>query len=258
MILKRIFSIMLFLSLSYSSSFAFQEQSTSQDSHAAGTGQLRIIPWDEICPCASLRESEVSNQLNCKLTTDTDGNVEYALKTMDDFKPISIKGGGIARNMKGMLTDRKPDAQFQSALGVGTLLRITGSPILLCGVLVGPGELNITKQGLELRGSYEFVNGPFSEGTASEFTEPPVAKLMYKPPYPRHARDTGIEGTVIAEVSVDKRGNVYNVEIIQSPHKGFDMPIIEALRKSKFFPAQRCGVNVKSKVLIPFEFNRSM
>jgi protein TonB len=95
------------------------------------------------------------------------------------------------------------------------------------------------------------------EGEGSAFTtysDPPMEKRIYKPEYPQLARQAGIEGTVVARVYIDERGNVFKVEIIQSPSEIFIQPVKDALFKSQFYPAKQRDIAVKSQILVPFDF----
>ncbi len=94
-------------------------------------------------------------------------------------------------------------------------------------------------------------------GEGSEFTsfsDPPMEKRIYKPVYPAIAKQAGIEGTVVAKVYIDEKGNVIRVEILQSPSEIFIQPVKDALFRSQFYPAKQRDIPVKSTVTVPFDF----
>jgi len=65
-----------------------------------------------------------------------------------------------------------------------------------------------------------------------------TAVTKVEPDYPREARRKGIEGTVLAHLSIDERGNVTDVKIVQAtPSRIFDREAIAALMQWKFQPS---------------------
>jgi protein TonB len=86
------------------------------------------------------------------------------------------------------------------------------------------------------------------------YSTPPMEKKLYRPEYPSLARQAGIEGRVVAVVTIDERGRVTAVEIIQSPGEVFHQPVIDALMKSEFYPALQREVPVRASVKVPFDF----
>lgn len=95
------------------------------------------------------------------------------------------------------------------------------------------------------------------QGGDAEFTsysDPPMEKRIYKPEYPDLARQAGIEGTVVAKVYINEKGQVIRVEIVQSPAEIFNEPVKQALFKSEFYPAKQRDIAVKSRIIVPFDF----
>ena len=75
------------------------------------------------------------------------------------------------------------------------------------------------------------------------------------PIYPSVARKMGWEGKLILEVSIDKFGDVYNLNLIES--SGYDVLdniSIATLKKWKFKPANLNGFAVNDKLKIPIKF----
>ncbi len=92
----------------------------------------------------------------------------------------------------------------------------------------------------------------FEEGK----TDQPVVPLSRPlPPYPRRARDQGIEGTVLVELEVDRDGRVRRVFIRSLPHPAFRDVVLKTVRGWRFKPAVHKGVPVNVRVRVPIEFS---
>jgi TonB family protein len=76
------------------------------------------------------------------------------------------------------------------------------------------------------------------------------------PRYPASLRSAGIQGSVFARFVVDTMGRV-RVETITfdaSDHPLFSMAVIDALRRSRYTPAELRGRKVPQLVVQPFVF----
>ena len=92
--------------------------------------------------------------------------------------------------------------------------------------------------------------------------EPDIFRVVEKMPrligklnvvYPELAKRIGMEGTVIVEVAIDEKGNIFKTRI----YKGIDMlneAAIEAVKGAKFEPGEQRGKPVKVWVRIPIRF----
>lgn len=74
------------------------------------------------------------------------------------------------------------------------------------------------------------------------------------PSYPRLARRLGKQGTVLLQVTIDKRGRPGQVTIVKGAGFGFDQQARRAVQNSLFTPARRAGTAVACKVLLPVRF----
>jgi len=74
------------------------------------------------------------------------------------------------------------------------------------------------------------------------------------PRYPRLAREMGREGTVVLSLTIDDKGILQDVEVVESAGFGFDEEALRAVRASKFKPAVRSGKPVASRALLPVRF----
>jgi periplasmic protein TonB len=74
------------------------------------------------------------------------------------------------------------------------------------------------------------------------------------PRYPRLARETGREGTVMLSLTIDEQGILQSVEVVESAGYGFDEEALQAIRSSTFKAAVRNGKTVASRAMLPVRF----
>lgn len=74
------------------------------------------------------------------------------------------------------------------------------------------------------------------------------------PVYPSIARKMGKEGKVLLRLTIDARGTLLNVEVLEDPGYGFAEAAIRAVKKSTFIPARNAGNPVFAKALLPIKF----
>ncbi len=81
-------------------------------------------------------------------------------------------------------------------------------------------------------------------------------KFIYReiPVYPQVARRLGKEGKVVLRLTINEKGELINIEIIESAPYGFTESAIEAVKKSKFLPAMKDGSPVSSRAILPIKF----
>lgn len=107
--------------------------------------------------------------------------------------------------------------------------------------LVQPIDNNVKEQVFE---SYE-VERP---------VQVDLTELQSKVVYPEMAIQAKIEGRVLLEVTIDKSGKVFHVNIASSSSNILDKAAIDAVYKTNFLPALQNGIPVKSKLIIPIQF----
>jgi len=83
--------------------------------------------------------------------------------------------------------------------------------------------------------------------------EKPVLLNQAFPHYPEMARKTGVEGTVVVKVLIDKKGNVEKAEIFKSIPI-LDEAALKAAKKCTFKPAKQRDKIVKVWMMIPYKF----
>ena len=72
--------------------------------------------------------------------------------------------------------------------------------------------------------------------------------------YPKMAREAGIEGTVIVQIVVNKKGIPTDPHIIRSVVGGLDKAAIQAVEKARFTPGIQRGRPVPVRMSIPVRF----
>ena len=74
------------------------------------------------------------------------------------------------------------------------------------------------------------------------------------PVYPFVARRLGKEGKAVLRLTLDARGQLQEVKVVEANGFGFAESASAAVRKSTFAPAVRSGSAVASQVLVPVRF----
>lgn len=92
------------------------------------------------------------------------------------------------------------------------------------------------------------VDAAFGSGDGPRF----LHKAM--PRYPRLARELGKEGTVLLRLTIDERGSLTHVEVLQRAGSGFDEEAVRAARESRFSPARINGKAVACRAQLPVRF----
>ena len=83
----------------------------------------------------------------------------------------------------------------------------------------------------------------------------PRAKSAIKPVYPEIAQEAGIEGVVVVQAFIDERGRVKETLILKGvPKTGLDEAAMEAIRRTKFHPAEQRERPVAVWISIPVNF----
>jgi protein TonB len=74
------------------------------------------------------------------------------------------------------------------------------------------------------------------------------------PVYPLLAKRLGKEGKVVLRLTIDERGELMNIEVLNKADFGFTEAAIEAVKKSTFLPAEKDGKPVVSRAILPVRF----
>ena len=87
------------------------------------------------------------------------------------------------------------------------------------------------------------------------YDDPPQPLSEIRPVYPEIAQEAGIEGTVVVQVCIDKKGRVQDTVILKGiPNTGLDEAALKAIRKTRFRPAKQRERPVGVWISIPVNF----
>jgi len=89
----------------------------------------------------------------------------------------------------------------------------------------------------------------------SKLTRQPSFLLQVEPGYPNIEKRAGRQAKVLAEVTIDSKGNVLEVKFPKSAGVYFDTAVREALMSSIFVPGYIDKEAVAVRVLVPYTFN---
>jgi len=99
---------------------------------------------------------------------------------------------------------------------------------------------------------------PPSEGPNVKFIpydKPPKPVIPIRPLYPEIAQEAGIEGTIYIQFFIDKKGNVTEAYVMKGiPNTGLDESALNAVKKSKWKPAQQRDKKVGVWQTVPVKF----
>ncbi len=90
--------------------------------------------------------------------------------------------------------------------------------------------------------------------TAGEDVSAPEVLERFVPRYPRRLREEGIEGTVVLELLVDKRGRVRGTRVVRGVHPTLDRLSRAALKRTRFAPCRRGSEPVDCRHMFRFRW----
>ena len=95
----------------------------------------------------------------------------------------------------------------------------------------------------------------FKIGKYADSIHPPKPISPIRPIYPEIAQEAGIEGVVVVQAFIDKKGRVKETIILKGiPNTGLDEAAMEAIRKTRFRPAKQRERAVGVWISIPVKF----
>ena len=87
------------------------------------------------------------------------------------------------------------------------------------------------------------------------YEDPPQPMTSIRPQYPEIAQEAGIEGVVVVQAFIDKKGRVKETLILKGvPNTGLDEAAMEAIRKTRVKPAKQRERAVGVWISIPVNF----
>lgn len=100
----------------------------------------------------------------------------------------------------------------------------------------------------EIENKHTLIDTEFGSAIAPSFLHKEI------PEYPMIAKKLGKEGKVVLRLTIDEKGQLVNIEVIERAGYGFTESAIEAVKKSTFLPAKKNGVPVMSRAMLPIKF----
>jgi len=86
-------------------------------------------------------------------------------------------------------------------------------------------------------------------------TRPPKVLNWTDPPYPEHARQQGVEGTVVLKLTVSAAGRAQNVRVAgSSGHSALDQAAIAHIKQAQFSPGLKDGRAVPVTITFRVKF----
>lgn len=85
-------------------------------------------------------------------------------------------------------------------------------------------------------------------------SEGPKFIRQVRPLYPRKAEQLRKSGTVILMLTIDEKGKLVDLQIVEGAGYGFDEESIRAVRQSTFRSARRNGKPISCRALLPVRF----
>jgi protein TonB len=150
-------------------------------------------------------------------------------------------------------TEKKPQVQPKQPAKPEPAPIATAIPLESPAVVVSPEQTSTPSQ--ESNASTETKPSALIIQPLSKLTRPPAFLHKIDPVYPVAEQRAGSQANVLAEVTIDDKGEVLDVRIVKSAGKHFDEAVIEALKKSMFVPGYINKEAVAVRVLVPFRFN---
>ncbi len=87
------------------------------------------------------------------------------------------------------------------------------------------------------------------------YDDPPVALSPIRPTYPEIAQEAGIEGVVIVQAFIDKKGRVKETLILKGvPNTGLDEAAMGAIKRTRWKPARQRDRKVGVWMRLPINF----
>jgi TonB family protein len=83
---------------------------------------------------------------------------------------------------------------------------------------------------------------------------PALKVAEVRPQYPVSASSRGIEGTVIAEATIDEHGSISDVRVLRSADEQLDSAVVEAVGQWQFVPTMLNGAPTASLLNLTVEF----
>jgi protein TonB len=148
----------------------------------------------------------------------------------------------------------RPSAAPVPSFGVA----MTGG-VGLGGVAVPMGDVHGEREPAPKRVREErALSGEPAKPKVAQACAEPVQKArpvdLARPEYTEEARAAGVEGKVRLELTVDVRGTVKHVNVLESLGHGLDQAAVRSVQNARFEPALACGTPVETTFVVSIRF----
>jgi TonB family protein len=147
-----------------------------------------------------------------------------------------------------------PAIESREAISIPLVPNITeGNTDIPTKVRPVEASINVVEQPIKSRNS---TGGETNNLIETRFGTSVAPAFLHKemPVYPMMARKLGREGRVVLKLTIDEKGNLSDVEVIDKAGYGFTEAAVEAVKRSTFLPAKKDGKPIASQALLPIRF----
>ncbi len=175
---------------------------------------------------------------------DANKQKEQVIKKMEIVKPIFEKKRApeIVREISKPVEISAP--QEKDSEVVESVKEVI-QPVPMVSEVISPSPV---VQSAYIESTLEPIETEFGAEIAPSFLHREI------PVYPELARKLGKEGKVVLRLTIDEKGNLLNIEVVEKAGYGFVESAINAVKKSTFLPAKKNGKPIASKALLPIRF----
>lgn len=165
------------------------------------------------------------------LPADLDTNITPIGPALDNAPKLSGIPGGLRRPIQPTQTNVKPTLNRPTSQG-GPIVDLKDIPPSAEGPGLAAPEIDTTQENMIA----------------------PRAKNQVKPTYPKNARRAQKEGKVVLQATIGLDGIPKDIVALTKLGFGFEEAAIDALKRTRYFPAKKNGKEIEGRFNIPFEF----
>lgn len=165
-------------------------------------------------------------------------------------KPQQAQRPEEPKDVKAQIVSPGERTVMQVAPGVGdgaTGVGIAGAKAGGTGTVVG-GSMPGGTGNATAYGYGGVVEGQFGRGEGPSFAH------REAPEYPVAAKRQGKEGRVILRVTIDAKGRLEGVDVVETSDEVFVEPAVDSIKKSRFLPGRKNGIPSRYKCKLAIRF----
>ena len=165
-------------------------------------------------------------------------------------KPPQAQRPEERKDVKAQIVSPGEKTVMQVAPGAGdaaTGVAVAGARVGTGGTIIGGSMPGGTGAGTGY-GYGGIIDGQFGQGEGPSFAYREI------PEYPFAARRMGKEGRVILRITIDAKGRLDDVEVVEASDRIFVDAAVDSMKKSKFLPGKRSGVPCRYRCKVAVRF----